>query len=828
MRRLSASSAVRLRGRHNRIPPQRHRPSNVTCRILSSSSTAAQTERQRLHEEKAALARAAKEERRRLYEQKRLQAEAATKEPQRLEEERRAQAQERRERHVQAQVQAIERQLEAKRKNASRSIPYWLGNNPRCFDLTMEALNLKSVKSNKDGIAAEYKQIYLHTIPSFYQTLEEEESLKDVLDALVDAGFDDLKWAKNHRQRMQNQPHLDRLDALIIKTKVKCEKLEAKLKAFQARLERTKQEEAAMNEEEPPVEEPLESSLIGRALNAVSSLILGVKEDTSQQSPVKNKSERVKRQESATLGVEKQLEGIQRNLKNLEEERDSYKFSITQQEYDRTNKVVDSVMGDICQAFASHIHKRHSEMIDQYRTLDSKTDLTKPHDWYMHARLDKRKVTDGLVWLVFHFHWHSPLTCLFPLKIIFHAGPTNSGKTWTALERLKTAKRGLYLGPLRLLAAEIYETLTSQGVYTNLFTGQEKREIPFATHIAATVEIASTTDEFDVVVIDEIQMISDPFRGFAWTRALLGIRCKEIHVCGGLEAQSIVQKIADFCGDDLETIRYERFSPLHVQNDSLATHSKELGSYKAVQPGDCVVAFSRNDIFAIKREIEEGTDYKCCIIYGSLPPETRTDQARRFNDPDSGYDILVASDAIGMGLNLNIRRVIFNSLFKFTGDCIVQLDHSSVKQISGRAGRRNSPFPDGQVTCRDPEDMEYLRQCMSTEIAPIEKAGLLPTAAHIELFNDALKKYELGNDYDNLYKILVQFSEVATLKGDFFLCRQTPMQIVAKILNDVDLPLSDKYTLCMAPVTTKCSRAMTTLKQFALKHSQGQVSGVPR
>lgn len=142
----------------------------------------------------------------------------------------------------------------------------------------------------------------------------------------------------------------------------------------------------------------------------------------------------------------------------------------------------------------------------------------------------------------------------------------------------------MYLGPLRLLAAEIYETLTSAGIYTNLFTGQERREIPFATHSAATVEMAPTSQDFDVVVIDEIQMISDPYRGFAWTRALMGMRCKEIHVCGGLEAKDMVQKIADFCGDELEVVTYERFSALIVQDKSLATSPKALGSYKNVSP----------------------------------------------------------------------------------------------------------------------------------------------------------------------------------------------------------------------------------------------------
>ena len=101
-------------------------------------------------------------------------------------------------------------------------------------------------------------------------------------------------------------------------------------------------------------------------------------------------------------------------------------------------------------------------------------------------------------------------------QIIFHGGPTNSGKTFNALESLKKAQRGLYLGPLRLLAAEVYESLTEDGYKTNLYTGQERREVPAATHSAATIEMASTRDEYDVVVMDEIQMIADPQRGSAW------------------------------------------------------------------------------------------------------------------------------------------------------------------------------------------------------------------------------------------------------------------------------------------------------------------------
>lgn len=213
------------------------------------------------------------------------------------------------------------------------------------------------------------------------------------------------------------------------------------------------------------------------------------------------------------------------------------------------------------------------------------------------------------------------------------------------------------MGPLRLSAAEVYEILTADGLYTNLLTGQERRETPFSTHTAATVEMCNVTQEYGIVVVDEIQMISDASRGSSWTKALMGLRCKEIHVCGGLEAIDIAKKIVDACGDDFELICYERFSDLKVSKSSLPHNLKKKGSYRNVHPGDCVVAFSRDDIFAIKREIESMTNYKCCVIYGKLPPEIRASQARRFNDPDSGYDILVASDAIGMGLNLNIKRM---------------------------------------------------------------------------------------------------------------------------------------------------------------------------
>jgi ATP-dependent RNA helicase SUPV3L1/SUV3 len=200
---------------------------------------------------------------------------------------------------------------------------------------------------------------------------------------------------------------------------------------------------------------------------------------------------------------------------------------------------------------------------------------------------------------------------------------------------------GVYCGPLRLLALEIFENLNRSGVHCNLLTGQEKHEVPSASHTACTVEMINTKVEYDVAVIDEIQMIGNDQRGNGWTRALLGLRANEIHVCGGLEAFNIVKSLVDSIGDDFEFKKYDRLSTLNIADVSLR------GDYSKIQPGDCVVAFNRQDIFAIKHDIERLTSHKCAVIYGQLPPETRSMQARLFNDDNTGFDVLVASDAIG-------------------------------------------------------------------------------------------------------------------------------------------------------------------------------------
>lgn len=425
---------------------------------------------------------------------------------------------------------------------------------------------------------------------------------------------------------------------------------------------------------------------------------------------------------------------------------------------------------------------------DSMFTLQQLTDLRLPHELY-------------------------PLAAAMKRKVIYHEGPTNSGKTHQALERLKQAgdDGGLYCGPLRLLALEIYERMNMDGLYTSLVTGQEKKLVPHSTHVSCTVEMANINRRWDVAVIDEIQLIGDPQRGWAWTRAFFGLQANEIHVCGSSEAVHLVQKFCEATGDEFELRSYDRRSPLEIDEE-------HLRSYRHVRPGDCVVAFSRREIFQIKREIEVKTGEKCCIIYGQLPPETRSQQARLFNARDNEYNILVASDAVGMGLNLNIARVVFSSVKKFSGSGggMSDITPSLAKQIAGRAGRYGSAYASGVATCLQEEDLKYLKESYEQPPTPLKSAGLFPSSDQMEEFAKQMPGITDLGDLIDKYVLL------ARLDGDYFLCNHADMKDAAALLRDIELKLKDRFTFCMAPVNLRNPLARRVFIDYATAHAQDQ------
>src|SRR5690606_12127655 len=143
------------------------------------------------------------------------------------------------------------------------------------------------------------------------------------------------------------------------------------------------------------------------------------------------------------------------------------------------------------------------------------------------------------------------------------------GKTYNAIEALSKAKHGCYLAPLRLLASELFDTLNEKGVKTTLLTGEEVIENSEATHYSSSIEMAKLHEEFDCVVIDEIQMITDPQRGWAWTRALVNIDADEVHICGDDSVYELIEKILKLTGDTLEVNRYERKTKLSVEKQPI-------------------------------------------------------------------------------------------------------------------------------------------------------------------------------------------------------------------------------------------------------------------
>ena len=276
-----------------------------------------------------------------------------------------------------------------------------------------------------------------------------------------------------------------------------------------------------------------------------------------------------------------------------------------------------------------------------------------------------------------HYRDLYPLARQMHRRFILHLGPTNSGKTYEGVGRLKGARNGIYLGPLRLLAAEQFETLNGEDVPCSLVTGEEQIRVPGSRVQSSTVEMADTTVRYDVAVIDECQMIADRDRGGAWTAAILGLCADEIHACASPDAEGLLTRIIEECGDEVEIVRHERMVPLVAEKEGF----RFPGS---VRRGDALIVFSKARVHAVAAELKK-QGWQVALIYGALPPDVRRDQAERFHRGDA--EVVVSTDAIAMGMNLPIERVVFLESEKYDGDITRPLTDSEIKQIAGRAGR---------------------------------------------------------------------------------------------------------------------------------------------
>jgi ATP-dependent RNA helicase SUPV3L1/SUV3 len=323
------------------------------------------------------------------------------------------------------------------------------------------------------------------------------------------------------------------------------------------------------------------------------------------------------------------------------------------------------------------------------------------------------------------------------IKYVLHVGETNTGKTFHALNRMKDARSGLYLAPLRLLALEVFDKLNGEHVPCSLKTGEEEKVHPDAQHLSCTVEMFHEKDFYEVVVIDEAQMIADRDRGFSWYKAITKANANEVHIVGSYSMKSMILQLLG--ETNVEIHEYNRDIPLEVE-------SREF-SLKQARKGDALVCFSRNRVLETA-SILQGNGHKVSMIYGSMPPETRKMQMKMFINGET--TVIVATDAIGMGLNLPIRRIVFLANEKFDGVRRRTLTSQEIKQIAGRAGRKGL-YEVGKVAFT--QDIKMMSRLLQQQDEPLHTFSIAPTSNVLDRYQRYSRSlgtfFELWEEFEN-------------------------------------------------------------------------------
>ncbi len=404
---------------------------------------------------------------------------------------------------------------------------------------------------------------------------------------------------------------------------------------------------------------------------------------------------------------------------------------------------------------------------------------------------------------------------LFPVaramrrRVVFHVGPTNSGKTHAAMSDLSAAPTGAYLAPLRLMAMEAWDRLNAAGVPTTLSTGEERVEAAGDTHVASTVEMADLSRPVDVAVVDEVQLLLDEDRGWAWTQALFGMPARVLHLAGSDDAFGHVARVAALLGEVVEVVRHDRLVPLVAVERPVAE----------VMPGDAVVAFTRADVLRLRASLSR--THRVATIYGALSPEVRRAEAARFRS--GAADVLVATDAIGLGLNLPIRRVLFSTLEKYDGRSRRPLTASEIRQVAGRAGRFGLAEA-GEAGLLAVESggrggaPGLVAQALAGRpVAPdAPRLPVMPPWQAVEAVSA-----ELGTA--DLAKILAHLRD--NVLGDDPLLRPadlTDSLRIAGLVANSGLPLDLRHRYLGCPVDDKAVGATRDIREWSLAHGAGQ------
>lgn len=293
-------------------------------------------------------------------------------------------------------------------------------------------------------------------------------------------------------------------------------------------------------------------------------------------------------------------------------------------------------------------------------------------------------------------------------KISAVLGPTNTGKTYLALERMMGYSSGMIGFPLRLLARENYDRVVkAKGAgAVALITGEEKILPPHARYFLCTVESMPVEREVDFLGVDEIQMASDPERGHIFTDRLLNARGRQETMFMGSET---IARLLRALVPDLYIENRPRFSKLTWAGSKKITRLPNRSA---------IVAFSASEVYAIAELIRRQKG-GAAVVMGALSPRTRNAQVDLYQEGEVDY--IVATDAIGMGLNMDVDHVAFAALSKFDGRAMRGLTAQETAQIAGRAGRFMKDGTFGVTADCPPMDVEMIERLEGHEFDPVER-----------------------------------------------------------------------------------------------------------
>jgi ATP-dependent RNA helicase SUPV3L1/SUV3 len=401
---------------------------------------------------------------------------------------------------------------------------------------------------------------------------------------------------------------------------------------------------------------------------------------------------------------------------------------------------------------------------------------------YIRPLKEKKRKEELLAKTIRDFKNLFPLARLLEREIYFNVGPTNSGKTYQALQALKTADTGYYLAPLRLLALEGYENLKAKEVAVSLITGEEEIIDEESTHISSTIEMMNASVEVDVCVIDEIQMINDRDRGWAWANALIGVPAKKVILTGSADVLDAVKELCLYLEEPLTITHFERKNELKLM--------KYPTPIKEIEAGTAVIAFSRRDVLGLRQQLSQR--YQVSVVYGNLSPEVRREEARRFREGKS--QILIATDAIAMGLNLPIKRLLFSKDNKFDGLRRRELLPTEVAQISGRAGRYGLEEI-GYIGALDKKCLETISSKFQQPLPTLELPfSVMASLEHVMLIGEILET-------ENLSTILNFFVDNMEFEGPFVAANIDSMLEISAIVDEYHLNLKTRFHLACAPAS---------------------------